>query len=81
MTKTKTKVKQGRGPTEFPGITEAATAFGVNRSSLWRAVKREWVLPRLEARYYRWLKTWKKKPAKGRTSRLATHLATKEPSK
>jgi hypothetical protein len=53
MNKTEKKVKSGRGPTEFPGITDAAAELGVSRSSLWRALTGEWNLPKLVARYNR----------------------------
>lgn len=60
----------GRGPTRFPGIDKAANAFGVDRVSLWRALTHRWDLPRLEARYYRWLKSRKPKAKKPSVKKL-----------
>jgi len=51
MTKTDKKVKQGRGPTRFPGITEDAVKLGVSRVSLYRALTGKWDLPKLLRRY------------------------------
>jgi hypothetical protein len=42
----------GRGPTRFPGICSDAVALGVNRRTLHRALKGDWHLPGLLARYH-----------------------------
>ncbi len=43
--------KPGRGKIIFPGICADAEVLGVNRISLYRALKGQWHLPKLLARY------------------------------
>lgn len=43
--------RRGRGDTQFPGITRHARQLGVNRATLWRALKGEWSLKGLVTRY------------------------------